>query len=92
VKRREEWRSILDAEVKRWETKSGEQLISELAGCVTTYEREIDSQEVSVRGATSREYRKVRSRLYRCRRREPLGSNAALEFQFCSPKIRTSTR
>jgi hypothetical protein len=32
MKRREEWRSILDIEVKRWETKSCEQLISELAG------------------------------------------------------------
>jgi hypothetical protein len=45
MKRREEWRSILDIEVKRWETKSCEQLISELAGRVTTYEREVDSKK-----------------------------------------------
>jgi hypothetical protein len=44
MKRREEWRSILDAEIKRWEAKSCAQLISDLAGRVTTYERDFDSK------------------------------------------------
>jgi len=30
VKRREQWRPVLDAELKRWRSKSSEQLLAEL--------------------------------------------------------------
>ena len=42
MKRHEQWRPILDAEIKRWEAKSSEQLVSELSGSVVTYELELD--------------------------------------------------
>jgi len=47
VKRREEWRPVLEAEVKRWEAKSCEQLISELKD-VRAYETEFNSQKYQV--------------------------------------------
>jgi hypothetical protein len=47
VKGREEWRQVLDAEIKRWEGKSCEQLITELKD-VKTYETEFNLQKYQV--------------------------------------------
>jgi hypothetical protein len=47
VKLRDEWRPVLDAEIRRWEAKSCEQLISELKD-VNTYETEFHSQKYQV--------------------------------------------
>ena len=40
---REQWQVILDAEIKCWEAKSYDQLLSEPAGRVVTYELEFDT-------------------------------------------------
>ena len=45
--RREEWRKVLDSEVKRWSTLACEQLASELQD-VQTYEVEFDSKKYQV--------------------------------------------
>ncbi len=47
VKRREQWRPILDAEIKRWSAKSPAQLIAELADD-QAYEVEVDSRKFQV--------------------------------------------
>ncbi len=47
VKRREEWRPVLDAEITRWESKSCAQLISELKD-VRAYETEFNSKKYQV--------------------------------------------
>jgi hypothetical protein len=41
----EQWRTILDAEMKRWEAKSCEQLIFELTSHIVTYERKLNSKK-----------------------------------------------
>jgi hypothetical protein len=47
MSRREEWRKVLDSEVKRWQALSCEQLISELPD-VQAYEVEFDSKMYQV--------------------------------------------
>jgi hypothetical protein len=47
MRRRETWRPILEAEIRRWEAKSCALLISELAH-VVTYEVEFDAQRYQV--------------------------------------------
>jgi hypothetical protein len=47
VKRREQWRPILDAELKRWSAKSIEQLLAEL-GDVQAYEIEFENKNYQV--------------------------------------------
>ncbi len=47
MKRREEWRPVLDAEVGRWLEKSYEQLLSELPE-VTVYEIEFAAKQYQV--------------------------------------------
>lgn len=44
---RDEWRLVLEAQIKRWEAKTCQQLISELAQIVT-YEGEFDSTKYQV--------------------------------------------
>ena len=45
--RREEWRPVLDAEVKRWSAKTCEQLVAELAD-MQAYDVEFDSKQYQV--------------------------------------------
>jgi len=47
VKRREQWRPVLDAEVNRWSAKSSEQLLAEL-GDVQAYEIEFEEKRYQV--------------------------------------------
>jgi hypothetical protein len=47
VKRREQWRPVLDAEVKRWSAKSCEQLLAELPE-VQAYETEFENKMYQV--------------------------------------------
>jgi hypothetical protein len=47
MNRREEWRKVLDSEVKRWSALACEQLASELQD-VQTYEVEFDSKKYQV--------------------------------------------
>lgn len=47
VKRREQWRPVLDAELKRWSAKSSEQLLAEL-GDVQAYEIEFENKGYQV--------------------------------------------
>jgi hypothetical protein len=47
MRRREEWRKILDAEVKRWSAMSWEQLVSEVRD-LDVYEVELDSKKYQV--------------------------------------------
>jgi hypothetical protein len=47
VNRREEWRNVLNAEVKRWLAMSCSQLVSELHDS-QTYEIEFDSKKYQV--------------------------------------------
>ena len=47
MERREQWRPILEAEVKRWSAKSGEQLLAEL-GDVQAYEIEFENKKYQV--------------------------------------------
>jgi hypothetical protein len=47
VKRREQWRPVLDAELKRWSAKSSEQLLAEL-GEVKAYEIEFENKKYQV--------------------------------------------
>ena len=47
MKRREQWRPVLDAELKRWSAKSSEQLIAEL-GEVQAYEIEFENKKYQV--------------------------------------------
>lgn len=47
MKRREEWRPVLDAELKRWSEKSTEQLLAEL-GQVQAYETEFENKKYQV--------------------------------------------
>ena len=47
VTRREQWRPVLDAELKRWSAKSCEQLLAEL-GEVQAYEAEFESKKYQV--------------------------------------------
>ena len=47
MKRREQWRPVLDAEVNRWSAKSSEQLLAELAD-VQAYEIEFENKKYQV--------------------------------------------
>jgi hypothetical protein len=47
VKKREQWRPVLDSELRRWSAKSCEQLLAEL-GEVQAYETEFESREYQV--------------------------------------------
>lgn len=47
MKRREQWRPVLDAELKRWSAKSSEQLLAEL-GVVQAYEIEFENKGYQV--------------------------------------------
>jgi hypothetical protein len=47
VNEREKWRPILDAELRRWNAKSWEQLLAELRE-VRTYETEFDGRTYQV--------------------------------------------
>ena len=47
MSRREEWRKVLDSEVKRWSAMSSGQLISELPD-LRVYEVEVDSKHYQV--------------------------------------------
>ena len=47
MKRREQWRPVLDAEVQRWSAKSSEQLLAELKD-VQAYEIEFENKEYQV--------------------------------------------
>lgn len=47
MSRREEWRKVLDSEVKRWSAMSWDQLVSELPD-VRAYEVELDSKHYQV--------------------------------------------
>lgn len=47
MKRREQWRPVLDAELKRWGGKSSEQLLAEL-GEVQAYEIEFENKMYQV--------------------------------------------
>lgn len=47
MKRREQWRPVLDAELKRWNAKSSEQLLAELAE-VQAYEIEFENKKYQV--------------------------------------------
>ena len=47
MSRRDEWRKVLDAEVKRWSAMSCAQLVSELRE-VQSYEVELDSKQYQV--------------------------------------------
>ena len=47
MKRREQWRPVLDAELKRWSAKSSEQLLAEL-GEVKAYEIEFENKKYQV--------------------------------------------
>jgi hypothetical protein len=47
LKQREQWRPVLEAELKRWSAKSGEQLLAEL-GEVKAYEIEFENKKYQV--------------------------------------------
>ena len=47
MKRREQWRPVLDAELKRWRAKSSEQLLAELRD-EQTYEIEFENKMYQV--------------------------------------------
>ena len=47
MKQREQWRPVLDAELKRWSAKSSDQLIAELAD-VQAYEIEFENKNYQV--------------------------------------------
>ena len=47
MKRREQWRPVLEAELKRWNAKSSEQLLAEL-GEVQAYETEFENKKYQV--------------------------------------------
>ena len=47
MKRREQWRPVLDAELKRWRAKSSEQLLAELRD-QQTYEIEFENKMYQV--------------------------------------------
>jgi hypothetical protein len=47
VKRQEQWRPVLDAELKRWSAKSTEQLLAEL-GDLQAYETEFENKKYQV--------------------------------------------
>ncbi|MGB0012206.1 MAG: hypothetical protein WBQ03_11420 [Candidatus Sulfotelmatobacter sp.] len=47
VNRREQWRPVLDAELRRWSAKSCEQLLAEL-GELQAYETEFESRKYQV--------------------------------------------
>ncbi len=47
MKRREQWRPVLDAELKRWSAKSCEQLLAELPA-VQAYETEFENKMYQV--------------------------------------------
>src|ERR1044072_900263 len=47
MRRREQWRPVLDAEVKRWSAKSSEQLLAELDD-VQAYEIEFEEEAYQV--------------------------------------------
>jgi hypothetical protein len=49
VKRREEWQPVLDAELKRWEAKPWQRLISELTD-EQCYEVELEFKKYQVEG------------------------------------------
>lgn len=48
MSRREEWRKVLDSEVKRWSAKSCDQLVSELPDGVEGYQIEFESKQYNV--------------------------------------------
>jgi hypothetical protein len=48
MSRREEWRKVLDSEVKRWSTLSCDQLLSELPDGLEGYQIEFESKEYNV--------------------------------------------
>jgi hypothetical protein len=47
VNRREQWRQVLEAEIRRWETKSCDELISELKD-EQVYQVDLDSKQFQV--------------------------------------------
>ena len=47
MERREQWRPVLDAELKRWSAKSSEQLLAELEE-VQAYETEYENKKYQV--------------------------------------------
>ncbi len=47
MKRREQWRPVLDMELKRWSAKSSEQLLTELAE-LQAYETEFENKKYQV--------------------------------------------
>lgn len=47
MKRQEQWRPVLDAELKRWSAKSSEQLLAELED-VQAYEIEFENKKYQV--------------------------------------------
>ena len=47
MKRKEQWRPVLDAEMKRWSEKSSEQLLAELEE-VQAYETEFENKKYQV--------------------------------------------
>lgn len=47
MKRREQWRPVLDAELKRWSAKSSEQLLAELED-LQVYEIEFEHKKYQV--------------------------------------------
>ena len=47
MKRREQWRPVLDAEIKRWSSKSCDELVTNL-GEVQAYEVEFDGKKYTI--------------------------------------------
>ena len=48
MSRREEWRKVLDSEVKRWSAMSCDQLVSELPDGLEEYQIEFESKQYNV--------------------------------------------
>jgi len=48
MSRREEWRKVLDSEVKRWSAMSCDQLVSELPDGLEEYQLEFESKQYNV--------------------------------------------
>jgi len=48
MSRRDEWRKVLDSEVKRWSAMSCDQLVSELPDGAEGYQIEFESKEYNV--------------------------------------------
>jgi hypothetical protein len=59
MSRREEWRKVLDSEVRRWSALSSEQLLAELEDLLA-YEVEVDSKKYQVESPNLAECRTPR--------------------------------